>query len=285
MIWISSSCIKKKYIYEVIEEYADAGIKNIELSGGTMFYPDIENDLFRLKKKHNLNYACHAYFPPAQEEIVVNLASCNDDIYIKSLRHYRKCIEMMTNLDIHFLSIHAGFYIEVLPHQIGKRITNYIRYDHETSYRRFIDAYEEIDDLCKKNEIELYLENNVLSKENYDVFNGHNEFMLVTSEDAIRMEKDLYYNLLLDLGHLNVSSNVLNREFIAESMLLKDKAKWLHVSNNNGWIDQHQPLVRESDIFKQLMRLKDYVDNITIEINGTIKDILESMELIEVINK
>ena len=162
MIYVSSACVNNKYICETIEQYAKVGIKNIELSGGTRYYKDIEKDLSKLRKKYNLKYVCHAYFPPHEEDIVVNLASCNDDIYRESIEHYVNCLEMLSRLEIEALSFHAGFLVEVVPEEIGKKISNKIIYPKEEAIDRFISAYQYIGDLCKKAGVELYLENNVL---------------------------------------------------------------------------------------------------------------------------
>lgn len=58
MIYVSSACIAKKKIGEVIDTYVQNGIKEIELSGGTQYYPDIERDLSEKQKKYGLQYAC-----------------------------------------------------------------------------------------------------------------------------------------------------------------------------------------------------------------------------------
>ena len=112
MIYVSSSCVKKKRIDDVIKHLADAGIKNIELSGGTDYYDGIEDDLKSLKDVYDLNYACHAYFPPHKKPFVINLASCNDKIYQQSINHYVDCIDMLKRIGCNILSIHAGFLIE-----------------------------------------------------------------------------------------------------------------------------------------------------------------------------
>lgn len=120
---------REEKIGEVIDTYVQNGIKEIELSGGTQYYPDIERDLSEKQKKYGLQYACHAYFPPAQEDFVVNLASCNDKIYDQSREHYRRCIGLLTRLGCETLSVHAGFLVEINSEEIGKSINSAIVYD------------------------------------------------------------------------------------------------------------------------------------------------------------
>ena len=59
MIYISTSCVKNNKIRGSVEELAMNGFQNIELSGGTEYYENFENDLFELKDKYRLNYRCH----------------------------------------------------------------------------------------------------------------------------------------------------------------------------------------------------------------------------------
>ena len=92
IIYVSSACSSKKNIREAIEELAQLGIKNIELTGGTIYYQDYEKDILRLKEEYNLNYLVHNYFPPPQESFVLNLASLNNDIYQKSLNHRKQSL-------------------------------------------------------------------------------------------------------------------------------------------------------------------------------------------------
>ena len=48
MIYISCSCVNNARIRESVEEFATNGFQNIELSGGTKFYENFENDLLHI---------------------------------------------------------------------------------------------------------------------------------------------------------------------------------------------------------------------------------------------
>lgn len=279
MIYVSTACLKRNRISEVLKEYGENGIKNIELSGGTEYYQDIELDLKKYKKMYDLKYACHAYFPPPKENFVVNLASCNEKIYRQSIEHYEKCIEMLDRNDIRVLSIHAGFLVEITTETIGKRVVNPIIYNEKESYARFIEAYRHMAKLCKENNIDFYLENNVLSRENYEEFNNHNYFMMTDYASIMKMKEELDFNLLLDLAHLYVSSHTLGFSYDEQCEKIRPYIKWLHISENNGIVDQHKPLVGENEIARKLNELSKINVNITLETVGGIKDILESYSI------
>lgn len=281
MIYVSSSCVKATNITDIIHILAQQDIRNIELSGGTDYYPEIGADLKKLKQAYDLNYTCHAYFPPSQIPFVVNLASCNDQIYNQSVMHYIQCIEMLKKLECKVLSIHAGFLIEIGANEIGHRLSNRTIYNEDAAYDRFCKAYEYIAKLCFQNKIDLYLENNVLSAENYKEFDYHNYMMMTDFDSIMMMRKRLDFNLLLDLGHLHVTSNTLGLNYTQECRSLQEYIKWIHVSENDGIVDEHQPLKENSKIFKELSKLYNTELNITLETKGRTADILNSIKLIE----
>lgn len=282
MIYVSSACLRKSNIAEIVEQFVENGIKNIELSGGTNYYPDIVEDLEKLKQKYGVHYACHAYFPPPQNPFVVNLASCNDYIYQRSIDHYVQCIDALKYLGCRTLSIHAGFLVEISSDEIGKKLSDKIVYDEGKAYDRFCSAYQYIAGLCKKKQINFYLENNVLSKENYAEFSEHNYLMMTDYESIMKMKSQLDFDLLLDLGHLHVSSHTLNLDFLQECEKLSQYVKWFHISENNGITDEHRPLEENSDIVKQFYKMYNPMLNVTLETVCDIKEILKSIKLISV---
>ncbi len=285
MIYVSSACVKEKSIAEVIKQLAGKGIKNIELSGGTDYYCGIMQDLEDLKRTYHLNYACHAYFPPPPVPFVVNLASCNDKIYRQSLEHYIQCIEMMKSLECRVLSIHAGFLVEINTEEIGHKVSSKTVYDEEKAYDRFCTAYEHIAELCKKNNMDLFLENNVLSAENYEEFGCHNYMMMTDYESIRKMQRQLDFHLLLDLGHLHVSANTLGLNYSEQCRELTEYVKWIHVSENNGKVDGHKPLRAGSMIMEEFKKMYQSGMDVTLETVGNMDEILAGMELLKMEKK
>ena len=81
--------------------------------------------------------------------------------------------------------------------------------------------------------LEIYIENNVISKKNFDFFSGHCPFLLCNSDDFCELKKQFEFKILLDVGHLKVSSSTFNLNFEDELNLLIEKTDYLHLSNNN----------------------------------------------------
>ncbi len=280
MVYVSSSCINKNRIGDVINQLAQSGIRNIELSGGTEYYDGLVYDLIRQSEKYQLKYTCHAYFPPSKVPFVVNLASCNDEIYKQSLEHYDNCLELLKKIDCNVLSVHSGFMVEIHKNEIGKKISNVIVYDKNESYSRFCYAYQRLLKKCNKQGVTLYLENNVLSRENYDVFGYNNYFMMIDYETIMYMKKQIEFDLLLDLGHLYVSANTLGLDYGKECKQLKEYVKWIHISENNGISDEHKSLRTGSKILEEFCNIYDSGMNVTLEAIGDITDILKSIKML-----
>ena len=281
MIYISSSCIKKNNIARIICQLAEKGIKNIELSGGTQYYNKLDLDLIKLKQKYQLQYACHAYFPPSKKPFVVNLASCNDQIYKQSIEHYDNCIELLKIIECNNLSIHAGFFIEINKDEIGRKIEKTVIYNKSEACSRFCYAYERLLKRCQEQQIRLFLENNVLISENYRSFEQKNYFMMTDYKSIMQMKEYINFELLLDLGHLYVSANTLGLDFTQECNRLKRYVKWLHVSDNNGVYDEHKPLEKNSAILTEFYKIYISDLNVTLETVGDMEDILKSIQLIQ----
>lgn len=281
MLFVSTACLKRRTIIEVLEEYVKVGIKHIELSGGTVYYPELMDDLIKIKREYGVEYACHAYFPPPLKDFVINLASCNDEIYYNSIQHYEKCIKKLTMIGCNYLSVHAGFLVEISINEIGGTIAHTQIYDRDEAIKRFCKAIFYLRKLCEENNLLFFVENNVISMENY-INAGRQNYLLMTDYKTIcEMRRNVEFDLLLDLGHLNVSSHALGLEFEDQVGRLIPEAKWIHISENNGIEDEHSPLRSEGKIYNTLKNSLRKNVNITLETNGSINEICESMNLLE----
>lgn len=281
MIYVSTACVKRNKICEILKDYAEHGIRNIELSGGTRYYDGLENDLLRLQSEYGLTYACHAYFPPPKEDFVVNLASCNDEIYQHSINHYLECIELLRIMNCKVLSVHAGFLIEVGVQEIGKLIANYVTYDTETAIDRFCSAYKRIEECANSYGIDMFLENNVVSWKNYLQWGMQNHMLMTDYGSIMEMKRKMDFQLLLDLGHLKVSSNSLGLSFEGQLQKLSPQIQWFHVSNNNSIEDEHRILSDGDQIISMLQKYGRQNIPITLEAKGEIEEVVKCYRLLE----
>lgn len=278
MIYISSSCSKEKRIGHAIQELAEHGFHNIELSGGTEHYESYEDDIFDLKEKYNLDFLVHNYFPPPEEDFVLNLASLDDAIFEMSLEHLRQAIRLVSLLGADKFGFHAGFYMDISAGEIGKGISAYDLWDKKQSYERFCSGFNLIKNESKN--VEIYIENNVYSKTNFNTYGLQNPFMLTSPEEYIELKQNIDFKLLLDVAHLYVSSLSLGFDFDSHLDQMIMETDYVHLSNNNGCHDQNNGFLSNSKLLDKIKKkhLKNKI--ITLEIYTGLNSLRESFDRI-----
>jgi len=278
MVYVSSACLKREKIKDSVEELALAGFRDIELSGGTKYYEEYEKDIFELKDKYGLNYLLHNYFPPPKEDFILNLASLDDGIYEKTIQHYNETILLARKLDLKGVGLHAGFFVDFSVKEAGKDISLIELSDRDKALKRFVEGIIQIKD--KAGDTELYVENNVLSLSNAEIYKGQNPFMLTCSSEYEELRTQIDFKLLLDIAHLRVSANSLGLNFRDELNKMFAISDYVHVSENDGAQDQNLCFSEGSDV---LDVLKDYDFSgkiVTIETWGNVNQIKVSQEII-----
>ena len=66
--------------------------------------------------------------------------------------------------------------------------------------KRFCNSFELLKKLAGS-DVKLYIENNVLSKANFNAFSGINPLMFTDVSSFLSLSKKLDFNILLDLAH------------------------------------------------------------------------------------
>lgn len=276
-IYISSSCVKASTISDAVCTLADEGFQNIELSGGTEYYPSLTKDLTELQKRYNLNFLLHNYFPPPEKHFVLNLASLDDAIFTASFEHCKRAIDLSAALGAGKFGIHGGIFFDHSVADLSKDIANVTRYDRAKSLDTFINAFKELEAYNK--DITLYIENTYLSPDTITKY-GSEIAMFLGYADYKELLTLFTFNILLDIGHLKVFCKNKGIDLKSEVEALISKTDYIHVSDNNGLIDQNFPLTEESDLYDILkgVDLKEKV--FTLEVYDTIDAIKRTHSLL-----
>ena len=280
MIFISSSCVKNTKIADSVKELAELGYTNIELSGGTTYYEEFESDLQRLKEEYNLSYLLHNYFPPPKDHFVLNLASLDEEVFRASVEHCHRAIALSKRLGCDKYAIHAGFFIDLKLKEIGKELSKDALFDQEKATHQFNTAFEELQ-LLAGSELKLYLENNVLSGPNHATYAPRNPFMLTDLRGYQAMRARLDFKILLDIGHLMVSCNILGRNFEDELQFLSAQTDYIHISNNNSVLDENKSFNEASALTRKLKALNLANKTITLEVYESHENIRTSFQTIQ----
>ncbi|CCK81695.1 TIM barrel protein [Desulfobacula toluolica] len=278
MIYISSACSKQRLICPAVKELVEQGFRNIELTGGTKYYDGYESDLLELKKKYDLNFLVHNYFPPPKDPFILNLASLDTDIYEKSLNHLRKALRLTRLLEGKRFGFHAGFFVDRPVDEIGRKFGKSDLYDKQKALKKFIAGFHLLKDEFK--DIDLYIENNCYSESNYMVYGNNIPFMLLTFQDFNELKKRIDFTLLLDVGHLMVSAKTFCFDFKREFQDMFEISDYIHISDNNQRHDQNIGLTDESKLFNVLNKYQWENKIITLEIYEGFKALNNTYEIV-----
>ncbi len=271
MIFVSSSCVQNQYIVDSVRELINAGFRNIELSGGTERYLDLERDLISLKANYQLRFQLHNYFPPPPSHFMLNLASLNDGIFRKSIELCKQAITLSAKVGGTRYGVHAGFLMDFSPREAGKKIPAQKLNSQTLGLKRFGIAWAELELFAKDHNVKLYVENNVLSKKNFETFDKKNPFLLADYNSFLDLRGECEFNILCDVAHLYVSCNTLGLDFAEESSRLLGESDYIHVSDNNGFEDQNNTLESGSKIVEILKIQALTGKTITLEIYGDVE--------------
>lgn len=283
-IYVSTSCLANaSNVFEVLEAYAEAGLKNVELGSSPWHTGDLSPHKL---KQYGFNFLCHHYFPPPEKPFIVNLASSNPMILQCGTEQIKRSIEFCHYMGIKLFSFHAGFRADPRANPNGKfgfprdkAVTPY-----ETAFDTFVTSVKEINDYALERGISIAVENHVLS--DYNVVNGKNPFLLLCeAEEFEKLWTRVPSNnvgILLDLGHLKSTSHWLKFDRYEFIERVKDRVFAIHVHENNGQVDKHMALDETSWCF-EIIRRKCFHDiPVVLESFGlTLEQIIQQVSLVE----
>ncbi len=275
MIFISTGGRKDKTAYDVGIEFIASGIDILELSGGK-YMPESINLLKELKKNSTLRI--HNYFPPPKEPFVFNLASMASDIADLSMKHVLQAIDICSELELPVYSFHAGFLLDPKPGDLGKTIPLSRIQNRNDSLQLFLERIDSVSRVAKSRGVDLLVENNVLSKNNHNVF-GENPLLMVTPDECeyVMSNTPNNVNMLLDVAHLKVSAFALGFNQVEFFNSCKSWIKAYHLSDNDGTADTNMPVESTSWFWPYLNRDVDYI---TLEVYNCAPSVMHDQLLL-----
>jgi len=255
MIYISTGGFKSFLPEKSIKILNRKKINFIELSGGKFS----KNILKIIKNKKNNRFALHNYFPVPKKSFVLNLASNNKIIYEKTLKNFKKSINISSKINSKYFSFHAGFLLDPDPTQLGKTLTKKVLQPRKKTLNIFVKRVNFIARYAKSKNVKILIENNVLTKKNLKKF-GSNPLLLTSPNEIINFFKKTNSNvgLLLDVGHLKVSSKTLKFNLLKAHKKLNSIIEGYHLSDNDGVEDSNKPFDEKSWFYKDLKLNLDY---------------------------
>ena len=259
MIYLSTGLLEKKSTSSIVNYLENLNITNLELSSGP-YEKSLNNFLIKKRTKNKFNFLIHNYFPVPRKAFVLNLASNKKKIRDQSIKLAKNAIKLSGVLGSKYYSFHAGFLIDPKITSLGKKIKEKLEITpREIARKNFIKSVNYLSNYAKKYNVNLLIENNVLTKKNYTRFKG-NPFLFVDEKEINYLMPILPKNigLLLDMGHLNVSSKTLKFSKIDFITKCNKWIKGYQLSNNNGLEDENKPIKSDSWFLKYIKKNKFY---------------------------
>ena len=258
MIYFSTGPYPNMSGVQVAMMFANYGVKAIEMSGGKV-EKDTLKKLNSLKSSYELEFQIHNYFPVPETPFVFNLASQDKTIVQQSVNHAKVAIEAANCLGAEYYSFHAGFLFDPQPRELGAAIGKKPLTNRLQGLSTFKENIELLSEFARKHGVTLLIENNVISKKNYDSFAG-TPFLMTGSKECLEIMEDTPSNvqLLIDVGHLKVSARTMGNDPIS---FLKETRKWTmayHLSDNNGLEDENEPLCKAAWFWPYIKRGLNY---------------------------
>lgn len=270
MIFVSTSSFPHLSAAQCVDLLGDYGFRALELSGG-VYVPGLYKEL--LDKSRQITLQLHNYFPPAEKAFVFNLASLDREIVALSLEHVRTAIRWAVDFGRPVYSFHAGYLVDPQPAELGRKIANRGLFDRQECLKHFIDRVNSLADFAAQEGASLLIENNVLSNENYAEFGADPLLMTAPEEAALVMgQTPDSVGLLVDVGHLKVSSQVLGFDPVE---MFSSCDRWIrgyHFSENDGFHDDNLPVCQDSWFWPHIKTGLDYY---SLEIRTTNRELLK----------
>jgi sugar phosphate isomerase/epimerase len=275
-IYCSTGGFEDKPFYEVANSFLKLGIKQVELSSGSLV-AGVPEKLISLSREIDL--MLHNYFPPPENPFVLNLASKDIQISERTMEFFQYAIQLSASIGAKYYGVHAGFLTDISVSEIGKTINAKSILGRDEGMEIFISNITILDKFAANHDVVLLVENNVLSKKNF--INNTTNPLLLTSPEEINLffqSVGKGVRLLLDFGHLKVSAKTLGFDLISA---VSDMQKWVggyHMSENHGELDDH--LNFDSSAWF-LSHLDATVDFATLEIkNSNPEEILKTWKMV-----
>ena len=256
MIFVSTGGFNNITAIDAIKTLSNYKITSFELSGG-IYSSKLSSDLKKLD--NNYSFIVHNYFPPPKKPFVLNLASLDDEIFLRTVNHIKDSISLASNLKSQYYSFHAGFLVDPKVSELGKTVQKRKLFNKKESLQRFLYALKSLSKFALEKNVELLIENNVLNKSNLEKF-GKNPLLMVDFDDTeyILNNIDDNVHLLIDVAHLKVSANTLKFDPFEYLKVFKDYTKGYHLSDNNGLSDSNSQFLNDSWFWPHIRKDLNY---------------------------
>ncbi len=263
-------------VIQSIETLANNGFHNIELSTG---HCD-DSTLSKLKSYKSLgyNFRLHNYFPTPSKPFVLNLASDDPEVVLRSRTLIQTALQWSSELEASYYAFHAGLRLTPQPYELGGNLVRQKLIPIDEAKERFIVELNVISEIASALGVNIAVENNVYDRKNFNVFGLDNPLLLTGSKDT-DLELPESIGVLLDFGHLKVS--VCSEQFDKDECISRwaEKISGYHISDNDQLIDSNDLVTKDSWFWTKIDKT---IPEVTLEVyNPDFQKLQKNRNLIE----
>ena len=283
-VYLSTSCYGRISVSNAIKQCQKIAGNFVEISAPHDYQSmdDLKEVLKGFRDK-GVNFALHNYFPAPKSPFVLNMAASDSITYNKTEELIKNAFCLADYAESPIYGIHAGYLAKAKAGEDGYFIFS----DEEESYKTALEnTIKFVNNILKykpKN-LTFIIENLFPSPKKRHSLN-------CSYEEIKELMNSLpnEVGILLDLGHFNISSNILgfNRHKALDKLVNNffGRIKEIHISENNGFKDEHLAVKENSwqlEIIKDISS-QDINKNIIYCIEArkaSEKEILNSVNLV-----
>lgn len=259
--YLSTSLCRQSSLEDAIVECGNLSNKYVELSAPHPYQSIGEIALILKKyKEKGYNFTLHNYFPPPQKSFVLNIASDDKKIINLCKTLVDGALKLSVDAGSSIYGLHAGYLSKAKAREDGMFEFD----DEEISYTKALKKSSDfisnmVENFDKKN-VNFLVENLFPSIARNSSLNCN-----MGQIDDLMDSVPKKVGLLLDLGHMNISSKIMgfDRQKFLDEYLTKygERLFEVHISENNGLKDEHKALEENSwqyDAIKKIRQVKTH---------------------------
>lgn len=237
-----------------VSELATIGLDGIEI-GSTHAPRPWAQMAANIRELWSSPVVTHNYFPAAESELIVNLASGDEDIRTASIAHARHCLACAAEIGASVYTVHPGFLVEVLARAQAGGDNYDFRFSNERSPRerafvRMLRALEKLAAEAQRLGVTLAVETEG-SVTSADVL------LLETPQELERLFAELGGAVQLNLNLAHTALAARHHGYDMGDFIARFASRFVlcELSHNDRVRDQHRPIPADSWVLDWLPRL------------------------------
>jgi sugar phosphate isomerase/epimerase len=257
-IFISTTCFGtgNTSLKAALSYLKDFDVQGLELGSTHCWEENLESEV---GKMWGGQIFTHNYFPPAREDLVIDIASDDDDVRNSSISHAQICIDVASRLGANLYTIHPGFATSASLDTAGWGARQFdFKFSDSSAIKRSQRAMHMYGSLKKL--ISYATQRDVrLAVETQGSITSPNVSLLETIEDFNELFNEIPDGLMINfnLAHTIFAAHIHRFQLDEFVEQFRDRFAAVEISHNDGKGDQHSPLVPGSFALDWIARLKD----------------------------